>query len=337
MRGASNEQAEDGLDALTSAIVIVAVVSIMLVGAVVLGQRAGAIAAHDGAVAVATASQAADASASEPATAAPSAGPGEYVVRQGDSLFSVAAQLGLSPNELIFWNADEYPTLHSTPALRAGWVLRTIGPPLPTATPVPTPAPTPTPILAAPTVPGVPTFTSASFPASDRVTVSWYPVSGASRAEIGASILVNGPHSEWVGGTATAHVRVQPSFDFYFQTGPVGFCDVVASGDPAVSILYEVLLPAWTAPEGTAVEVGLRDWWALQLGETVAHEAHHITLYEEHLLAMRELVDEGSCESVSDGLEVIWQGALQANCEFDLVEYGYAAGLTLESCLSASG
>jgi predicted secreted Zn-dependent protease len=338
MRGAAHDQPDDGLDSLTSAIVIVAVVAIMLVAALVLGQRDRAIAAGEQtAVAVATASAAATPSASETETAAPSAGPGEYVVRRGDSLFSVAAELGLSPNELIFWNADEYPTLHSTPALRAGWVLRTTGPALPTATPRPTPAPTPTPVLAAPSMPGMPSFTSASFPATERVTVSWYAVTGASRAEILASILANGPYSEWVGGTATAHVRVQPSFDFYFQTGPVGYCDVVASGDPAVSITYEVLLPAWSPPGGVPVEVGTLDWWAVELGETVAHEAHHITLYEEHLLAMRELVEEGSCASVSDGLGVIWDGALQANCEFDLAEYGYAAGLTLESCLLTDG
>jgi hypothetical protein len=111
----------------------------------------------------------------------------------------------------------------------------------------------------------------------------------------------------------------------------------VASGDPAVSIHYEVLLPAWTPPGGRSVEVGVGDWWALELGETVAHESHHIALYEEHLIAMRQLVDQGSCDSVSDGLNVIWEGALQANCEFDLAEYGYAAGLTLESCLNADG
>lgn len=337
MRG-THAPSDDGLDRATAAIVIVAVVSIMLVGAVVLAQRDRAIAsANETSVAMATASPDATASAPEAETAAPSAGPGEYIVQRGDSLFSVAEELGLSPNELIFWNADDYPTLRSTPALQPGWVLRTSGPALATATPRPTPAPTPTPVLAAPTVPGVPTFTSGSFPASDRVTVSWYPVTGASRAEILASILANGPYSEWVGGTATAHVRVQPSFDFYFQTGPVGRCDVVSTSDPAISIAYEVLLPAWTPPEDAFLEVGTLDWWAAELGETVAHEARHIELYEEHLLAMRDLLEDGSCASISDGLDVIWEGALQANCEFDLAEYGYAAGLTLESCLAADG
>jgi predicted secreted Zn-dependent protease len=337
MRGAQLPS-EDGLDRLTSAIVIVAVVAIMLVGAVALDQRGQAIALSDEAtVGVASASPSASQPASDEPSAQPSAGEGEYLVRRGDSLFSVAQELGLSPNELVFWNAEEYPTLRSTPALQPGWVLRTTGPPLATPTPRPTPAPPPTPVLAAPTVPGVPTFTSASFPASDRVTVDWYPVTGASRSEILASILVNGPYSEWVGGTATAHVRVQPSFDFYFQTGPVGRCDVVANRDPAVSITYEVLLPAWSPPRDAAIEVGTLDWWAAELGETVAHEAHHIELYEEHLLAMRDLLAGGSCASVSDGLDVIWDGALQANCEFDLAEYGYASGLTLESCLASDG
>ncbi len=337
MRGAQ-APSEDGLDRLTSAIVIVAVVSIMLVGGLVLGQRDQAIAlADESSVGLASASPSAIESEPDSPSAQPSAGEGEYLVQRGDSLFSVAQALGLSPNELVFWNAEEYPTLRSTPALEPGWVLRTTGPALATPTPRPTPAPTRTPVLAAPTVPGVPTFTSASFPASDRVTVNWYPVTGGSRADILASILVNGPYSEWVGGTATAHVRVQPSFDFYFQTGPVGRCDVVASSDPAVSITYEVLLPAWSPPDGGFVAVGTREWWSSELGETVAHEAHHIELYEEHLLAMRDLVGQGSCASVSDGLDVIWDGALQANCEFDLAEYGYASGLTLETCLESDG
>jgi len=329
------EESEPGLGELATAVVISAVFAIVLVGMVVLAQREQAIAAGERSDAVAQAGGEAlpDASAAPTATPAPEPDrPGEYTVRRGDSLFSVASDVGASPNELIYWNRDEYPTLQSTPALRPGWVLRIEGPPLPTPTPRPTPQPTPEPILAAPSVPGLPAFSAASFPASERVTVTWYAVSGATPHEISASIEANGPWSEWAGENATAHVLVEPSFDFVFQSAPGGGCTVVATGDPAVAITYHVTLPAWTPPEG--VSVGTVEWWADQLHRTVDHEAHHITLYEEHLVAMRDVVATGTCASVPDALQVVWDGAVRANCEYDLAEYGYASGLTLESCVS---
>lgn len=326
---------EPDLGPAAVAAVMGAVLAIVLVGGVALVQRERAIAAWERTTAVAQAEVAATPDRGEP-TATPTLAPdppGRYTVRRGDSLFSVAADLGVSPNELIHWNRDEYPTLQSTPALRPGWVLRTEGPPLPTATPRPTPIPTPEPLLAAPSVPGLPTFTAASFPASDRVTVTWYAVSGADPQEIYDSIDANGPWSEWAGERATAHVRVQPSFDFAFQADGSDGCSVVPTRDPAVSITYRVTLPAWTPPaEGASA--GTVEWWAEQLHRTVVHEAQHITLYEQHLEGMREVVTTGSCESVPDALQTVWDDALRANCEFDLVEYGDAAGLTLESCLA---
>jgi predicted secreted Zn-dependent protease len=329
--------AEPGLGELATAVIITAVFAIVLVGMLALDQRERAVAAweRDSAVAV----LAADATATPPsATPTPSPGPdtpGRYTVQRGDSLFSVAAAIGVSPNELIFWNRDEYPSLQSTPALRPGWVLRTEGPPLPTRTPRPTPVPTPEPLLAAPSVPGLPTFTAAAFPASERVTVTWYAIGGATPSDIYDSIEANGPWSEWAGERATAHVLVQPSFDFAFESDRSGGCAVVPRADPAVSITYTVTLPAWVPPPG--VSAATVEWWAEQIHRTVAHEAHHITLYEEHLAAMREIVATGTCSSVPDALQVVWDGAMQANCEYDLVEYGYAAGLTLESCMAQGG
>jgi predicted secreted Zn-dependent protease len=331
------EATEPGLGELATAVIITAVFAIVLVGMVVLDQRDRAVAAWERqAVVVALEAEA----PATPGGASPSASPepdppGRYTVQRGDSLFSVAAAIGVGPNELIFWNRDEYPSLQSTPALRPGWVLRIEGPPLPTRTPRTPPVPTPEPMLAAPSVPGLPSFSAASFPASERVTVTWYAVDGATRNEIYDSIEVNGPWSEWAGERATAHVLVQPSFDFAFESDRSGGCTVVPTADPAVSITYTVTLPAWVPPAG--VSAATVEWWAEQLHRTVAHEAHHITLYEEHLVAMREVVATGTCSSVPDALQIVWDGAMQANCEYDLVEYGYAAGLTLEACMAPGG
>lgn len=326
------QESEPGLDQAAMAAVIAAVVAIVLVGAVVMVQRERAIASWEATMVVADAGPTADAGpVSTPSPTPEPDAPGRYTVRRGDSLFSVAADLGVSPNELIYWNRDEYPTLQSTPALRPGWVLRIEGPPLPTPTPRPTPTPTPEPILAAPGVPGLPTVTAASFPASERVTVSWYAVTGATPNEILDAIDANGPWSEWAGERATATVLVRPSFDFDFQTDGSG-CSVVPTDEPAVSITYSVTLPAWTPPDDGA-SAGTLEWWADQLDHTVAHEAHHITLYEQHLVEMGEAVAGETCESLPDALQAIWDDALRANCEFDLVEYGYASGLSLESCI----
>jgi len=48
-------------------------------------------------------------------TAGFAGGPDTYTVQAGDSLFSVAADLAIGPNELVFWNKDAYPTMQSTP------------------------------------------------------------------------------------------------------------------------------------------------------------------------------------------------------------------------------
>lgn len=330
---------EPGLGELAAGAVVTAVFAIILVGMVALAARQGAVDAwaEAGATAPVATGGTEVARASAPPSPSPRAdAPGEYTVRRGDSLFSVAADLGLSPRELIHWNRDRYPTLLSTPALRPGWVLRTTGPALPTATPRPTSMPTPTPVLAGPSVPGVPTLTAASFPASDRVTVSWYAVSGATPQQIHESIEEGGPWSDWAGGRATAHVQVQASFDFGFETDGSGGCTVVVIADPPVQLSYEVVLPAWTPPD-TGASAGTIEWWSGQLSQTVAHESHHITLYEDRLAAMQEIVATGTCESIPGHLQAAWDEALQANCEFDVAEYGAALGLSVESCVALGG
>jgi predicted secreted Zn-dependent protease len=270
-----------------------------------------------------------------PVPAPDAAGPGTYTAQPGDSLFSVAAALGLSPNELVYWNKEAYPTLQSTPALTPGWVLSTTGPPLPTASPRPTPTPRPiAPATPPPEVAGpgsLPAFGPGSFPASASVTVSYYAVSGSTPQQIHASIEDNGPWSDWLGRNAQAHVQVSPSFNFAFRSDGFG-CGVVPTGGDFVTITYHVLLPSWTPPAGVSQRTV--DWWIETIYGTVAHEGHHITLYESYLPQMNDAVRTGTCASVQDDLERLWFEVNRANCEFDLAEYGYAVGLTLESCLA---
>lgn len=342
-----------GLNLLAQIAVIGSVFAVVLLGMVVFTQRQQAIdefaTARARAVAVADQQQAdADRRAAKaaidreapsptPAPAPDAGGPDTYTVQAGDSLFSVAADLDIGPNELVFWNKDTYPTLQSTPALKAGWVLRTTGPPLPTPTPRPTrePAPpaTPEPQIAGPGTPAVPSFGPGSFPASASVSVGYYAVSGSTPQEIHASIQDNGPWSDWLGRNAQAHVQIRSSFNFGFQGDAYGGCSIVSTGGAPVTVTYHVLLPSWTPPAGVTARTV--DWWTGTIHETVAHEGHHITLYEAHLPAMNEAVRSGTCASAEADLERMWTDARRANCEFDLAEYGYAVGLTLKSCIAS--
>jgi predicted secreted Zn-dependent protease len=245
-------------------------------------------------------------------------------VQAGDSLFSVAETLGLSPNELVYWNRELYPTLQTTPALKAGWVLVTDGPPLPTPTPRPTPTP-PT-QLAGPPNPGL-----EAFPAGASVTVSYYAISGSTRGELFAAMDANGPYSEWLGSRADAATHTRASFNFRFRTDAAG-CSVVLIGAVPVTATYEVTLPSWTAPAG--VPDTLVDWWAVTLDEILTHEAHHVELYETYFAEMNAAVQSGTCDTIEAELGRLSDEANLANCEFDLEEYGYAVGLTLDSCVT---
>jgi predicted secreted Zn-dependent protease len=163
------------------------------------------------------------------------------------------------------------------------------------------------------------------------VTVGYYPVIGGSAQEIARSMETNGPHSGWIGGRATAAVEVSASFDFEFVEGGGG-CRVETFDSTPVEASYHVILPSWQPPADTPSSVV--DWWVANLTETVDHEGHHIELYESFMPEMNAAVMNGTCESAEADLVRLWNEASRANCIFDLEEYGYAAGLTVEACLA---
>jgi hypothetical protein len=179
----------------------------------------------------------------------------------------------------------------------------------------------------------IPDFGPGSFPASDRVTVTLFDVAGTSPATIHASIEQGGPWSDWLQGNAQAHVVTSLTYNFHFEDWGDGGCVVVAETASPVSFQYEVRLPRWVDAESASRSTV--DWWLETIHETVWHEGHHIELYESVLPAMNEAVLTGSCGSVTADLQSLIYGANRANCEFDLAEYGYQHGLTLESCLSS--
>ncbi len=75
-------------------------------------------------------------------SARPSAPGTSYLVRAGDTLFSIARAWGTTVGQLQAWNAERYPSLAADPnSLQVGWELIVAGDP--GATPVPTAVPTP--------------------------------------------------------------------------------------------------------------------------------------------------------------------------------------------------
>jgi predicted secreted Zn-dependent protease/LysM repeat protein len=326
-----NERPE-GLGPIAQGAVIVAVFAVVLTGMLVMAEREAAL-DHVAAASVIPTPTDARTPPRVDATPVPgpdAAGPNTYTVQPGDSLFSVASTLGIEPNALIYWNKETYPTLQSTPALTPGWVLATDGPPLPTPIPDVTPEPT----IPEPQVAGgveLPVFSSTDFPASDSVTIGTYAVEGASILEISESIARRGPFSEWIGGRADAAVEVSASFDFRLDDSGTATCRVVALDDTPVEAFYHVILPRWEAPASASASVAT--WWVEYVHGLVEHEGHHIELYEAHLPRMNDAVLNGTCESTEADLIRLWDEAGHANCVFDLEEYGYAAGLTLEACL----
>jgi predicted secreted Zn-dependent protease/LysM repeat protein len=335
---------DEGLSLLASVMVIVAVFAIAVTGVVVLDRREEILAAGDaaggarGQAEEQAAEQAREAGlrsslATPSPTPLPEDSPGQHVVIDGESLFSVAADFGVTANELVFWNAGQYPTLHASPALREGWVLKVSGPPIATQEPPPTPIPLPAP-SAGPEerVASIPQFGPGSFPASDRVTVSFYDVSGVTPQEIHEELEAGGPWSDWLGDNAQAHVHATVTYSFHFAAASDGSCDVVVDAPTPVMFHYEVRLPRWV--DAVRATESTIEWWLEVIHETVWHEGHHIELYEAVLPAMNDAVINGSCDSVAADIETLLATANRANCEFDLNEYGYEEGLTLESCLA---
>jgi predicted secreted Zn-dependent protease len=320
----------DGLGTLSKALVIFAVFVVALFGMSVLGARQAALVARSSPRAEPSEPAAIVARATPLPTALPRAKPGTYVVQGGESLFSLAQATGIDANLLVFWNVARYPTLASTPALERGWILRLTGPRLPTQRPEPTQPPQPQPTQPTTALTAIPNVYSRFF--AGGAVVHTYAIYGTTLSELISSIRQNGPYSAWLGSDAEAHVETTGIWQFHFLSSWDGGCDVVPDASPPVSLRYVVVMPRWVPPKG--VSAYTVTWWATELLRAANHENHHIKIYQSFLPALNSAVVGGTCTSVSPTITSLMHDAAVQQCTFDLQQYGYAQGLTVQGCLA---
>jgi predicted secreted Zn-dependent protease len=322
-----------GLSLAASAMVVVSVCAVLLFGGVTFAVR-------EQGVAQATASPSATpaaVAAAPSATPRPSAAAGTYLVGEGESVFSVAEATGIDANLLIYWNADRYPDMTLSPALTPGWVLQLSGPMPPTPSPKPTSPPrtqsSPYPIPSLPPVAGLPTIPTINGTMfSGATVVHTYEINGITPHELAQSISTNGPYDPWTGGHAEATTQTHVAYQFRERTFG-GSCQIVADSSTPISLSYVVTIPHWAPPPGATATT--RQWWIDELLTTVHHENHHVEIWQSYLPAFNDAVLNSTCDGLAADLAAIVQKANTENCQFDMDEYGAAAGLRLEDCLAA--
>ena len=200
-------------------------------------------------------------------------------------------------------------------------------------------SPAPTPRLAS-----APAFAAAVVNASffgPGVTVKTYTVTGATPLAIYNSVRARGPYSPWLGGRAEAITESKRSYQFSLRSSLVEVtpgtwsgrgCQIRQDASPAITQTYTILLPKWTPPRGASKET-IR-WWADEILRVATHERTHVQIGIKATRAANVALASSTCANAETRLNAVWLDQRQHNCEFDMREYGKAAGLTLKSCTS---
>ena len=164
-----------------------------------------------------------------------------------------------------------------------------------------------------------------------NTTVTTYRVTGRTPLDIVGSMLANGPRSDWLRERAEAlteavpHIRVDLS-------GTGSSCRIVTQANPAVYFSFTITLPRWEPPSG--VSGATVTWWNAELRRAAVHENHHVDLWRAAGVKMTKAVAGATCSTLQSRLASIVKSTSRVNCEFDMEEYGEAAGLSIEDCLA---
>jgi predicted secreted Zn-dependent protease len=97
-------------------------------------------------------------------------------------------------------------------------------------------------------------------------------------------------------------------------------------------VTYTIVLPGWKAPAG--VSTSTIRWWNGHVREIARHEKVHVDLYRAAAKKLNNVLGSSTCANVESRLGKVWNAVRREKCEFDMREYGYAAGLSMSECLA---
>ena len=173
------------------------------------------------------------------------------------------------------------------------------------------------------------------------VTVKTYTVTGATPAAIVRSVQARGPYSPWLRGRAEAVTQSKRIYQFSLSESLVEVtpgtwsgqgCQIRQEANPAITQTYTVLMPKWTPPRGASTAT-IR-WWTAELLRVATHERTHVQNGITATKAANLVLASSTCANAESRLNAVWLDQQRHDCEFDMREYGKAAGLTLKSCTS---
>lgn len=164
------------------------------------------------------------------------------------------------------------------------------------------------------------------------VTVKTFTIGGQTPSAIIQSMNERGPYSEWVGGRASATTQARPDYRFRLGSTTAGGCTLVATGNPVVVIRYTVTLPKWSAPSG--ISRSTIDYWNDLIVEIASHERHHVEIYRAAAKELNAAYGSSTCANYLSNFKEVLADTDLEQCKFDMQEYGYALGLSLEDCVA---
>ncbi len=163
------------------------------------------------------------------------------------------------------------------------------------------------------------------------VGVKTYRVKGNTPSAISRSISANGPYDRWLRSNAEGLTKAKAAYRFHLESY-LGSCQVVIDARPAVKISYTIIVPRWRATSATPVST--IQWWNGEIRDVATHERVHVTIFRAAAKKLNAVVASSTCGNVRARLKKVWAATQRQQCEFDMKEYGAAAGLSLKACLA---
>ena len=190
----------------------------------------------------------------------------------------------------------------------------------------PTPSPTPKPTKSPTVVVIKPSFFGSG------VAVTTYRVRGSTPYDISRSIGTEGPYMSWLGGSAAGVTQARSDYRWHMELAGAGSCRIVREAKPAIRIVHTIVLPRWKAPSDASASTIA--WWNTHVRDIARHEKVHVDIYRAAAKRLNSVLASSTCDNVRTRLNRVWKAVRRDQCEFDMREYGDAAGLSLSACLA---